>query len=371
LTSYILRDSINAEKYRMDEQTRLRTVDLPFYQEEIAPFLPPIVLDFHAHTWRREDWRSVAWKTREAGGSYMVAEEHYPVERLAADGHRIFPGREYRAVCFGYPTPSADNAKDTAYVAEAGKRRGMYPLMVVGKSLKVPKEALQRRIEGNGFLGYKVFLDWQGDNYGDVRIQDMIGATEMDLADRMGLVVLLHVPRAGRLADPEVQAGVRWLSEGWPGAKIVLAHCGRCYLPGEMEMAIGSVRDLPNVFLDTSMVMDEAVLRMVFDGIDSSRVVYGTDLPIAAMRGRRVRVMDHWVDVVVGDYPESAYRVRAEGIPATFMALEIALAVRKAGFAAGMSDQQVRAVFFENGMRILRSVGGGEMMRKVEANWKP
>ena len=118
----------------MHEQTLYRTVDLPFYQEEIAPFLPPMVLDFHAHTWRRE-----------------------------------------------------------------------------------------------------------------VRT---------------------------------------W----WPGAKIVLAHCGRCYLPAEMEKAIGSARGMPNVFLDTSMVMDEAVLQMVFDSIDSSRVVYGTDLPIAAMRGRRVRV---------------------------------------------------------------------------------
>jgi uncharacterized protein len=355
----------------MDEPTRFHMDDLAFYQEEIAPYLPPTILDFHAHTWRRQDWRSVSWKTGEPGGSYMVAEEDYPVERLVADGLRIFPGREYRAVCFGYPTPSADNAKDTAYVAEAGKRRGMYPLMVVGKSLKVPAEALRQRIEENGFLGYKVFLDWQGDNYGNIRIQDMIGASEMDLADRMGLVVLLHVPRVGRLVDAEVQEGVRWLSEGWPAAKIVLAHCGRCYLPAEMEKAIGSVRNLPNVFLDTSMVMDEATLRIVFEGIDDGRVVYATDFPIAAMRGRRVRVMDHWVDVVVGDYPASAYRVRAEGIHATFMALEIALAVRKAASAAGMSDQQIRAVFFENGMRILRSVGGGVMMRKVEESWKP
>ena len=355
----------------MDEQTRLRTVDLPFYQEEIAPFLPPIILDFHAHTWRREDWRSVAWKTREAGGTYMVAEEHYPVERLAADGHRIFPGREYRAVCFGYPTPSADNTKDTRYVADAGTRRGMYPLMIAGSPLGVPAEVLRHRLEAGRFLGFKVYLPWHGDDYGRTSVRDMLGPNEMDIAQELGLVVLLHVPRAGRLADPDVQAGVRWLSEGWPGAKIVLAHCGRCYLPAEMERAIGSLRDLPNVYLDTSMVMDETVLRMVFDGIDSSRVLFATDFPVAAMRGRRVRVMDHWVDVVVGDYPASAYRVRAEGIPATFMALEIALAVRKAGFAVGMSDQQVRAVFFENGMRILRSAGGGEMMRKVEENWKP
>jgi len=37
----------------------------------------------------------------------------------------------------------------------------------------------------------------------------MLGPEEMELADELRLVVLLHVPRAGRLADPVVQAGVR------------------------------------------------------------------------------------------------------------------------------------------------------------------
>jgi hypothetical protein len=253
----------------MDEEERSRTVDLPFYEQEISPFLPPVVLDFHAHTWRRQDWHSVPWEAKEPGASYMVSEENYPVEALLADGRRIFPGRQYRAVCFGYPTPSADNAKDTAYIAEAGKRRGLYPLMVTGSALGVPQERLRALLDEH----------------------------------------------------------------------------------------------------DTSMVMDESVLRMVFDGVASSRVLYATDFPVAAMRGRRVRVMDHWVDIVSGTYPASAYRVPAEGIRATFMALEIALAVAKAGRAAGLREELVRDVFFENGMRVLRSVHGGAAARSIEAGW--
>jgi hypothetical protein len=200
-------------------------------------------------------------------------------------------------------------------------------------------------------------------------VEDLLGANEMDIAQELGLVVLLHVPRADRLADPEVQAGVRWLSRGWPKAKIVLAHCGRCYLPSEMERAVGSVKDLANVYLDTSMVMDETVLRMVFDQIDSSRVLYATDFPVAAMRGRRVRVMNHWVDVVASDAQPSEYRVQAVGIPATYMALEIALTVLTAGRAAGLSPDALRRVFFDNGMRVLSEVRGGEGVRAAEAGW--
>jgi hypothetical protein len=124
------------------------------------------------------------------------------------------------------------------------------------------------------------------------------------------------------------------------------------------------------VYLDTSMVMDESVLRMVFDGIDSSRVLYATDFPVAAMAGRRVRVMDHWVDVVVSDAPKSGFRVRAEGIPGAPMAHEIAFAVLAAGRAAGLPAEELRGVFFENGMKVLMSVNGGTALARVEAGWQ-
>ena len=340
-----------------------------FYRERIAPHLPPVVLDFHAHVWRKSDWHAVPWKSGAQGGTYMVADEDYPVERLLEDGHRCFPDREYRAVCFGYPTPSADNERDTRYVAAVGKRNGMYPLMIVGAPLKVPPEVIRQRLDAGGFLGFKVFLPWHGDDYGTTSVQEMLSRNEMDIAHELGLIVLLHVPRSGRLADPEVQAGVRWLSMEWPGARIVLAHCGRCYLPAEMERAIDALRNLPNVFLDSSMVMDESVLRMIFDGIDSSRLLYATDFPVAAMAGRRVRVMDHWVDIVASEAPASAYRVRAEGIPAAPMALEIACAVLSAGRAAGLPEELLRRIFFENGMNLLRSVRNGSALQRIEAGW--
>jgi len=354
----------------VDDQTVSQSIAAVFYRNEIAPHLPPVLLDFHAHVWRKSDWRTVPWKSGAPGGTYMAADEDYPVERLIEDGRRCFPDREYRAVCFGYPTPSAVNEKDTRYVAEAGRRRGMYPLMIAGSPLAVPAEVIRQRLEAGGFLGFKVYLPWHGDDYGNTSVADMVGPNEMDIAQELGLVVLLHVPRAGRLADPEVQEGVRWLSKGWPGAKIVLAHCGRCYLPSEMERAIGSMRDLSNVLLDTSMVMDETVLRMVFDAIDSSRVLFATDFPVAAIVGRRVRVMDHWVDVVTGNAPASAYRVRAEGIGATYMAREIALAVVTAGRAAAIGEERLRRIFYENGMSVLRSVRNGSAVKRAEEGWK-
>ena len=342
-----------------------------FFAERIAPYLPPVVLDFHAHVWRKSEWHAVPWVKGEPGGGYMITSEDYPVERLVQDGRASFPDREYRAVCFGYPTPAADNAKDTAYVASAGHTRGMYPLMIAGSPLKVPAEVIRKRLDDGSFLGFKVHLPWYGDDYGSIRVQDMMSPNEMDIAQELGLVVLLHVPRSGRLADPEIQDGVRWMSREWPNAKIVLAHCGRAYLPAEMERAIGSIKNLRNVYMDSSMVMDETVLRMVFDTIDSSRLLYATDFPVAAMKGRRVRVMNHWVDVVTADAPASAYRVKAGSeVGAAYMAQEIAVAVITAARAAGLAEKKLRDVFFQNGMNVLRSVRKGEAVKRAEENWK-
>jgi predicted TIM-barrel fold metal-dependent hydrolase len=353
----------------MDDEAPGRTAELAFYKAEIAPHLPPAVLDFHAHIWSRSSWRSVPWEGSAKGSTYMVTGEEYPVERLLADARCAFPDREYRAVCFGHPGPQVDNEKDTAMVAAAGRTRGIYPLMVAGAELGVPQEVLRRRVDEHRFLGYKVFLNWLGDDYGNRRVEDMLSANEMDLAEERGLVVLLHVPRAGRLADPEIQRGVQWLAGSWPNTKIVLAHCGRCYLPAEMEKAIRSIRGLPNVWMDTAMVMDETVLQIAFDTIGPGRILFATDYPVAAMRGRRVRVMDHWVDIVTPGYPPSAWRVPAQGIHATSMAREIAAAVLGAARRARLSRQDTHGVFFDNGMRVLAGVDGGQAVRRVEEAW--
>jgi hypothetical protein len=339
----------------MTESDHYQQIDLPFYLAEIEPLLPPEVLDFHAHIWRKQDWQEVPWEENETGAKYMVTLPDYSLERLQADGQRIFPNRKYKAVCFGYPTPAADIESTDTYTAEAGKSGWVYSLMLAGKGLR-SREQIENRLRRDGFYGYKVLLNWFGDDYGNVTIEDMLGPVEMELAEKYRLVVLLHVPRSGRLADPEIQRGVSDLSRDYPNAQIVLAHCGRCYLPDEMKRAIKSIRDLDNVYMDTSMVMDPVALQMVLEEIDSSRVLFATDFPVPAMRGRRVYVMDHWVDLVLPGNAESDFRVQSENFRATFMVYEIVLSIRRAAERVNLPQEKLTAMFFKNGMEVLDRV---------------
>lgn len=325
-------------------------IDYDYYQREIAPCLPPVVLDFHTHTWLADNWKERPWDTDKAGGRYMVTDAFYPPEQLLADGRVCFPDRRYEAVCFGNPTPAADWEKDTAYVAAAArKHRGLWPLLLGGPDLGISRERYERALDAGGFLGFKVFLNWYGDAYGNTRVEEMVGPVERELANERRLVLLLHVPRRGRLADPEIQAGVRWLAAECPQAKIVLAHCGRCYLPAEMKAAIGCLRGLDNVWMDTAMVMDPLVIQIALNEIGPARLLFGADFPVAAMRGRRVRVHDHWVDVVLPGYPPSAYRVTGEGFQAGPMAWEIVLAIRWACELCGIDEAGRHGIFYGNG----------------------
>lgn len=350
----------------MSEPERLEGAD-SFYLDEIAPFLPEKVLDFHTHIWTPDQYVYTPDKAEPDAQKYMMTERDYPAAALLADGKRAFPDREYAAVCFGHPAPAVDIAATNDCVASAAAQDALFPLVVAGGGC-VPIERLRALLDEGPFLGYKVYLPWIGNDYGDITVEDMLTDEEMRIANERRLVVLLHVPSGRRLADPRVQESVRRLAGEYGNAQIVLAHCGRCYLYGEMKRAIGAVRDLQNVCLDTSMVMDPIVLEMVFDNIDSTRVLYATDFPVAAMKGRRIRIRQHWVDVVGVGYPESAYRVGSDTFPAAMMAREIALAVRQAGEMAGLSHEDIRAVYHDNGMALLRRVEGGRGLERLQTH---
>ena len=317
-----------------------------YYQDEIAPYIPKNILDFHTHSWSADNWKERPWDSDQAGGKYMVTNAYYPPEQLLKDAAACFPDRNYEAICFGYPCPVVDWQKDTDYIAAAAKAYNqLHPLVLAGPDLNLSRETYENALKTGGFYGFKVFLNWYGDDYGDKRVEDMLGPVERALINERRLVVILHVPRRGRLADPEIQAGVKWLAKECPNGQFVLAHCGRCYLPSEMKAAIGCLKGLNNVTMDTSMVMDSTVIQIALNEIGPSRLLFATDFPVAAMRGCRVRVMDHWVDVVSSGYPESAFRVSGDDIHAGYMTWEIVLAIRWAAELTGISDSERDAIF--------------------------
>ena len=128
-----------------------------YYEDKVAPFLPPEVLDFHTHTWSSENWKERPWDTEKEGGRYMVTDAFYPPEKLLKDGRSAFPDRKYEAVCFGYPTPAVDWEKDTAFVSAAAREHsGLWPLLLAGPALELSRGRYEEALDAGGFYGIKV-----------------------------------------------------------------------------------------------------------------------------------------------------------------------------------------------------------------------
>ena len=340
-----------------------------FFEQELKPWMPDKVLDFHTHIWEPDHWLGYSPGTGLTDNTvlasaelreyqkYMATTIAYPADELLRDGAAAFPGLEFHAVVFGQPTPKCDQAITNAYAAKSAREhRNLYALRSTGPALNTTPEDLRREMEDNGFYGYKVFLNWVGDQYPPLIFDDMLTKDEFRYADERGLIVLLHVPRAGRLADPEVGDSVRRMALKYPNMKLVLAHCGRCYRYEEIRQALHWVTDLDNVWFDCSMAMDPTVMAYILQRKDPRKMLFATDCPVAAMHGKRVNVGDHWVDLVLPDAPAAHYRVISDNMRATFMIHEIAKAVIIGAELAGLSLEETKRIFFQNGMDLLNSV---------------
>ena len=120
-----------------------------------------------------------------------------------------------------------------------------------------------------------------------------------------------------------------------------------------MEGGIDRLCDLSNVYWDASVVQESIVFKVFFDRVDPARVMYGTDLPIMAMRGRRICINGAWMDVTRETKPWTATRNPENPIRGTFMTYEMIRAMREGATAAGLGDADLALIFFENGMRLI------------------
>jgi hypothetical protein len=66
--------------------------------------------------------------------------------------------------------------------------------------------------------------------------------------------------------------------------------------------------------------------------------------------------MDHWVDLVLPGNAQSSYRVQSDNFRATFMVYEIVLAIRRAAERVKLAQGRLKAIFFENGGKVLDRV---------------
>jgi predicted TIM-barrel fold metal-dependent hydrolase len=320
------------------------------FDEEFDAFLPSRILDFHIHVWN--EGVIPPGQAFSCGGHALAA---YDLDMLARDLAELYPRRETSGVCFGLPDTGYDLERNNDYVAERCDHRRFFPLRLFDPQRDTP-ETLWADLESKRFLGLKPYLNYvRKPDPNAVEIPEMLPDWAMEMVDRLGLLVMLHIPRSGRLADPLNQRQLGALCERYPRAQIVLAHVGRAYFLRNIVGQLDCLKGLPNLYFDLAMLNHWEVLEYLFQQTDPRRILYATDTPIALAPGKSVEINNQYTYVTPVPW-ELSISDEHHRLVFTAFAYEELRAIKKAVERLGLGRDFVEGLFYENGMTLLNRV---------------
>lgn len=189
--------------------------DRKVYEGELRDFLPEKIFDVHTHVWLDaltekkpaqpgEVKRVVTWPS-------LVAKED-SIEDLQETYRLMFPGKEVKALMFTSKVTEANNQ----YVAECSRRSG-FPALYYSHPEQSADEVEQKIREG-GFLGLKSYLALSPKYIPEkeIRIFDFFPKHQLSRMNELGAIVMLHIPRDGRLKDPVNLAQIMEIKKEFP-----------------------------------------------------------------------------------------------------------------------------------------------------------
>ena len=344
----------------------IKPVDRECYRR-LRDFLPERIIDVHAHIWlesliggpRQADARVASWPSR-------VARDN-SVEDLLESYRLLLPGKSVTPLVFSTPRRDGDVDVPNGYVSRSATEHGL-PALALARP-EWSGEQIEQRVRAGGFLGVKVYLCYAPDEIpGDqIRIFDFLPPHQLDVIDRNGWIVMLHIPRPGRLGDPENLAQLVEIDRRWPGARVIVAHVGRAYCIENVGDAFDVLAGTRNLLVDISANTNTEVFRGLIRAVGPKRILFGSDLPILRMRMRRICEDGHYINIVprglYGDVSGDPNMRETDGQDAERLTLffyEEIDAFRRAAEAEGLSEADVTDVFYENARRL---PGLGEQTR--------
>ncbi len=335
----------------------MRDCDRKVYREKLEDFLPEKILDIHTHVYVREatvgsDERSASWPARVADCN--------PPEDLRETYRLLFPGKDCRALIFGSPSIGMDIDAANAYIDTASESTGFPKLFLTHP--RMSPDTLRDAVLRRGYKGIKVYLCFADARIPDreLRVFDFLTREHLAVMDELGATVMLHIARPKRLRDGQNLADLLEIERDFPHVRLIVAHIGRAYCDTDVGDALSVLSHTQNMLFDFSANTNGHVMQELLRAVGSSRVLFGSDLPITRMRMRRIDRDGVYVNVVqrgmygdvTGD-PHMQEVDAADDPDMSFFLYEEILAMRGAAERRGLSRADVEKLFYRNAQNLL------------------
>jgi hypothetical protein len=341
---------------RVDIVPNYFTVDLPFYREHLEGFLPDKMIDIHSHARRRRIWQPgdrepTYWPGWIRKGCGM------PLPDLLAANIILFPGKEVTPVILGSGSRQDIDGPTEYLIGELVHYPHVYGFM---RTLPDWSEGELIERYGRGrFSGLKPYRNMAPSAipYEEVTIFDFMPHHQLKVAEERGWLIMLHIPKAERLADPSNIDQLKEIADTYPDVKIILAHIGRAYAPRFAEEGFAGLGETAKFYYwDFSANLLQGAMELMIEYAGPSRVLYGSDLSVVAARARRICEGDNYINVMrEADWEDSHTRLTSleEREQITFMIYEEIAAFKRAAEVKGLSRQDIEDVFCNNAHRLL------------------
>ena len=328
--------------------------DKQIYEKELRGFLPERILDAHIHIF--DDSCKVPGTEFSEKNVYQKFGGSFSYEQCLEWAAALLPEQEFYLNSFGQPSFDSDLEASADYTGRISDNQRCFGMALV--SPHDSAEAVINRVERNALVGYKPYLnfvDWKEPN--DVTINDMLPPEQMQAADERGLALTLHIPRSQRLADPLNQEQMVELCQRYPRTKIIFAHIGRAYYLSNVTGFLNGIADCPNAYIDTAMVNHEGVLEYAFNNFPRERIVFGSDAPIAFLRGKSVEINNQYAYLMGEAYAIGSSIYDADSaVTFTSFFYEQLRGIKLACERAGLSRSEIENIFFNNAYEIFSTV---------------
>jgi uncharacterized protein len=331
----------------IDELEYYQAVDLMIFQAEFAAWLPEKIFDVHTHLWLQEHNMQPIFNERVG---LVFEAESVSKEELHEAYKLLFPGKKLEYLAFGMPLTTVDRVANNNYISQSVDNQTSFGLYVAHPSEDA--ETLLRKVKEGGFVGFKPYLSyvtWK--ELEAIRTRDFLTDAMLEVAHTYSLPVMLHVPREKRIADPDNIEDLLYISKHYPQAKVILAHAGRAYSPDIIRLALEQLEGT-NFWLEFSNVQSAEVVEEVLKRMPLERVMYGSDIPVAVVRGYMFMLNGQRVALTRKAFPWSISG-RPGQLRCTFMGYEQLRAMKKACQTVGVNKTDVEKLFYSNAKRLV------------------
>jgi uncharacterized protein len=344
----------------MEDLFTVKQHDREFYEKRIKDFLPARIIDIHTHVWldaikaevSDAPLRTVTWP--------MLVAKDNSIEDLVQTYKLFFPDKEVTPLIFSNIAPGDDIDAGNQYIQECSVKYHLPSLLFA--TPKWSAMEFEERVLAGGFLGCKVYLSLS-ESYipeKEIRIFDFLPHHQLEVLNKHGWIVMLHIPRDGRLKDPVNLCQMLEIEQKYPNVKLIIAHVGRAYCLEDLGNAFETLSVTKNMMFDFAANTNATVFEELIKAVGPKRILFGSDLPILRMRIRRICESGRYVNLVpkglYGDVSGDSHMRELEGPEAdalTFFMYEEIAAFRQAAENTKLSKADIEDVFFNNAHKLL------------------